>query len=213
MAEWYNGLEIWQQWCLWCIIVFSILGLLRLLYLCYHTLWHDKCVVVQYINNAGIFAKKFRCNRNNAGEGEFLIRKSEEVSRILGEDIYDMPVLNYAHSIKYANINNAATLEALVRKIYSNYLRWDESMKSQRLFMLLQFFLPFVFWPFRGVEFLLLMLSALIHAMGMPWLKSDSKLIFIISVIGGIVSFVGSVASILSLFGISFSNSVNGKGF
>ena len=206
MVEWYNGLEIWQQWCLWCIIVFSILGVLRLLYLCYHTLWHDKRMVVQYINNADIYAKKFRRNGNNAGEGEFIIRKSEEVSRILGEDIYDMPVLDYASSIKFANVTNAATLEDLVRKIYSNYLRWDESIKKQRLFMLLQLFLPFVFWPFRGIEFLLLMLSALLQAMGISSLKSDSKFIFIISVIVGIVSFVGSVASILSLFGISFSN-------
>lgn len=209
MAEWYNHLDIWQQWCLWGIIVFSAFGVLRLLYLCYHTLWYDKRLVVQYINNADIFAKKFRSNKNNSGEGEFIIRKSEEVSRILGEDVYDMPALDYASAIKYANIYNAATLYELVRKIYSNYLRWDESMKSQRLFMLLQLLLPFVFWPFRGVESLLIMLSELLHAMGISSLKSESKLIFIVSVIVGIVSFVGSVASILSLFGISISHIVN----
>ncbi len=207
MAEWYNGLEMWQQWCLWGIIVLCVLGILRLVYLCYHALWYDKRLVVQYINNADTYAKKFRSNRNNAGEGEFIIRKSEEVSHILGETVYDMPALNYASSIKYANIYNVASLEDMVRKIYSNYLRWDESMKSQRLFLLLQLFLPFVFWPFRGIEALLIMLSELLIAMGFKMFKSDSKVILIISAIGGFVGFAGSIASILSLFGVSFANS------
>ena len=206
MTEWYNSLEIWQQWCLWGIVLFNVLGIMRLLYLCYHALWYDKWLIGQYINNADTYAKKFRSNRNNSGEGEFIIRKSVEVSHILGEDIYDMPVLNYASSIKYANFNSAATLEDLVRRIYANYLSWDEAKKNQRLFLIVQLILPLVFWPFRGVEALLIILSDLLHAMGIKSFESDSKLIFAISVIVGIINFVGSIASILSLFGFSFAN-------
>ena len=206
MAEWYNGLEMWQQWCLWGIIVLCVLGILRLIYLCYHALWYDKRLVVQYINNADTYAKKYRSNRNNAGEGEFIIRKSEKVSHILGEDIYDMPALNYASSIKYANFSNVVTLEDTVRKIYANYLRWDESKKSQRLFLVVQLIVPLVFWPFRGIEALLIMLSELLHAMGLKSLKAENKVIFVVSLIGGIVGFIGSIASILSLFGVSMAN-------
>lgn len=207
MTEWYNSLEMWQQWCLVGIIILCTLGILRLVYLLYHILWYDKRIICQFINDADFFAKKFRNNKNNSREAEFILRKSREVSQILGEDIYDMPVLDYASSIKYGNIISAVTLEDLVRRIYANYLKWDESNKSKKRVLLLQLLLPFAFWPFRGIETILLVFSELLRAMGINIVKSSSKVFLYISVIGGIVGFIGSIASILSLFGVVLGNS------
>lgn len=207
MTAWYNTLELWQQYCLWVLIVLSSIGIIRLLYMCYHVCWYDKHLVELYIEKAGIYTNKFRNNHNNSLEGEFLVRKSNEVSRILVEKIYDMPALEYAGKIKYANIYNVATLDDLVRKMYANYLNWDENRKKRRGLLLIQLFIPLVFWPFRGIEAFLMFLSEVLEILHIKSFKLDGKPILILSVIGGVLGFLGNMASILSFFGVGFGNS------
>lgn len=175
--------------------------------MCYRACWYDKHLVEFYIENASNYAKKYRSNHNNSAEGEFLVRKSNEVSAILGEEIYDMPALEFAGKIKYAKIYNVATLDDLVRKMYANYLNWDEKRKSQRGLLLIQLFVPFVFWPFRGIEAFLMFLSEVLHILHIKSFKLDGKPILILSVIGGVLGFLGNMASILSFFGFGFGNS------
>ena len=205
MLIWYNTLEVWQQFCLWLLIILSATGIIRLMYLCYRVCWYDKHLVELYIENARDYATKFRNNLNNAGEGEFLVRKSNEVSHILGEKIFDMPVLEYAGKIKYANIYNVTILDNLVRKIYANYLNWDEKRKYQRNLLLLQLFLPFAFWPFRGIEAFLLFLSEVLQIIGIKLFNTNGKSVLILSVAGGILGFLGNMASILSFLGFDLS--------
>lgn len=205
MLIWYNTLEVWQQFCLWLLIILSATGIIRLLYLCYRVCWYDKHLVELYIENARDYATKFRNNLNNAGEGEFLVRKSNEVSHILEEKIYDMPVLEYVGEIKYANIYNITIFDNLVRKIYANYLNWDEKRKYQRNLLLLQLFLPFAFWPFRGIEAFLLFLSEVLQIIGIKLFNTNGKSVLILSVAGGILGFLGNMASILSFLGFDLS--------
>ena len=117
MTVWYNTLPIWQQYCLWVLIILSVAGILRLLYLCYHVCWYDRHLVQLYIENASKYAYKFRNNHNNSVEGAFLVRKSNEISNILDEKVYDMPALELAGKIKYANLYNVIILDNLVRKV------------------------------------------------------------------------------------------------
>lgn len=208
MIAWYNTLLIWQQSCLWVLIVLSSIGIMRLLYLSYHVCWYDKHLVEQYIENAQRYAMMFRNNLNNAKEGEFLVRKSNEVSNILEEEIYDMPALEYAGKIKYANIYNVEILDALLRKIYANYLNWDEKRKTKRNLLLLQLFLPFAFWAFRGIETFFLFLSEVLQILGIKSLRVDGKYVLVFSVIGGTLGFLGSLASILSFLGINLGTSI-----
>lgn len=170
--------------------------------MCYRVCWYDKHMVELYIENARDYATKFRNNLNNAEEGAFLVRKANEVSRILEEKIYDMPALEYASKIKYAAIYNVVILEDLVRKIYANYLHWDEKRKTQRNLLLLQLFLPFAFWPFRGIEAFLLFLSEVLQIIGIKSYNINGKTVLILSVAGGIIGFLGNMASILSFFGV-----------
>ena len=185
----------------------SSIGIIRLLYLCYHVCWYDKHLVKLYIENAGTYANKFRNNHNNSLEGEFLVRKSNEVSHILVENYYDMPAMEYAGKIKYANVYNVATLDDLVRKMYANYLKWDEKRKNQRGLLLIQLFIPLVFWPFRGIEAFLMFLYEVLEILHIKSFKLDGKPILILSVIGGVLGFLGNMASILSFFGVGFGNS------
>ena len=151
--------------------------------------------------------KKFRNNHNNSLEGEFLVRKSNKVSHILAENVYDMPALEYAGKIKYGNIYNVTTLDDLVRKMYANYLNWDENRKKRRSLMLIQLFIPLVFWPFRGIEAFLMLLTEVLEILHIKSFKLDGKPILILSVIGGALGFLGNIASILSFFGVGFGNS------
>lgn len=207
MTVWYNTLPIWQQYCLWVLIILSVAGILRLLYMCYRVCWYDKHIVELYIENARDYATKFRNNINNADEGEFLVRKADEVSRILEEKIYDMPALEYAGKIKYADIYHVAILDDLARKICANYLHWDEKRKTQRNLLLLQLFLPFAFWPFRGIEAFLLFLSEVLQIIGIKSFNTNGKSVLILSVALGILGFLGNMASILSFLGVSLGNS------
>ena len=175
--------------------------------MCYRVCWYDKHLVELYIENARDYATKFRINLNNAEEGEFLVRKANEVSRILEESFYNMPALDYAGKIKFANVYSVETLDSLVRKVYANYLNWDEKRKTQRNLLLLQLFLPFAFWPFRGIEALLLFLSEVLQIIGIKTFKTNGKSIQILSIAGGIIGFLGNLASILSFFGFGFGNS------
>lgn len=207
MIIWYNTLAIWQQCCLWVLIILSVVGIMRLLYMCYHVCWYDKHLVELYIENARDYATKFRNNLNNAEEGEILVRKANEVSCILEEKIYDMPALEYAGKIKYANVYNVGTLDELVRKMYANYLNWDEKRKIQRGLLLIQLFMPLAFWPFRGIEAFLMFLSEVLQILHINSFKLEGKPILILSVIGGVLGFLGNMASILSFFGLGFGNS------
>lgn len=206
MTVWYNTLPIWQQSTLWVLIILSVAGIMRLLYLCNYVCWRDKRLVQLYIENAGRYAKKFRSNQNNSDEGEFLLRKSTKVSSILEENVYDMPALKYASIIKHGNVYSVTSLDDLVRKIYANYLKWDEQRKGRMGKVLLQLFLPFVFWPFRGIEAFFIFLSEVLRAMGFKSFKVDGKSIHILSVVGGVLGFFGNMASILSFLGVSFCN-------
>ena len=179
---------------------------MRLLYLCYHVCWYDKYLVQQYIENAERYAKKFRNNFNNAEEGEFLVRKANEVSHLLEEKIYNMPALEYAGKIKCANVYSVESLDTLVRNIYSIFLDWDEKWKTREKKLLLQLFLPFAFWVFRGIEAFFIFLSEALRIIGIKPFKTDGKYIQLLSIIGGVLGCLGNMASILSFLGISFDN-------
>lgn len=207
MSIWYNTLLTWQQYCLWGLIILSVAGILRVIYMCYHVCWCDKRLVISYIENAERYARKFRNNLNNSVEGEFLVRKSNKVSHLLEESVYDMPALEFAGKIKYANVHNVVVLDDLVRKMYANYLKWDENRKKRKGLLLIQLFIPLVFWPFRGIKAFLIFLSEVIEILQIKSFKLDGKPILILSIIGGVLGFLGNMASILSFFGIGFGNS------
>lgn len=203
---WYESLSSYSQVGLLMLCIISVLGLFRLLYLIYVVWYSEPKILESYFKNATIFKNKLQKNQNNGNEEVFFIRKSEQVSCILDENIYDSPVAELCAKIKYNNIFSFQTIENLYRRAFANYLIWDEKRKHRKWHLIAQLLLPVIFWPFRGIEVLIQLLTYLMQLIGFKQFKVNGKMSTIIAYVGGIVGFIGSIASILSLFGISFAD-------
>lgn len=200
---WYGGLSTIIQLCLWLLLTISIIGFFRLLYLIYKE-WHaDPRLINNYIENIIAFTNKYQNSQDNSVEVIYILRKSEQVSNLLNESFPDSPVSEFAAKIKFSNLPSFQTIESLKRRIFANCLKWDEKRKTSKWFLIAQFFLPIVFWPFRGIEVLLPLFSYLFKMIGLDFFDSKGKSAVVIASIGGIVGFLGSLASILSFMGVN----------
>ena len=203
---WYGGLPETIQLCLWLLLAISIIGFFRLLYLIYREWLANPRLIKNYIENIISFTNKYQNSQDNSVEVIYLLRKSEQVSKLLNEIFPDSPVSELAARIKFSNLPSFQTIDSLKRRIFANCLKWDEKRKTSKWFLVAQLLLPIVFWPFRGVEVLLQLLSYLLKIIGFDSFNSKGELALVIASIGGIVGFLGSLASILSIFGVSFAN-------
>lgn len=200
---WYGGLSTTFRLCLWLLLTISLMGLCRLLYLIYRE-WHaDPRLINNYIENVIAFANKYHNSQDNGVEVIYILRKSEQVSNLLNESFPDSPVSELAAKIKYSNLLSFQAIESLKRRIFANCLKWDEKRKTSKWFLVAQLLLPIVFWPFRGIEVLLQLLSYLFKMIGVSFFDSKGKSAVVIASIGGIVGFLGSLASILSFMGVN----------
>lgn len=200
---WYGGLSTTIQLCLWLLLAISTIGFFRLLYLLYRE-WHaDPRLIKNYIENIIAFTNKYQNSQDNSVEIIYILRKSEQVSNLLSESSPDSPVSELAAKVKFSNLHSFQAIESLKRRIFANCLKWDEKRKTNRWFLIAQLLLPIVFWPFRGIEVLLLLFSYLFKMIGLDFFDSKGKSAVVIASIGGIVGFLGSLASILSFMGVN----------
>ena len=202
---WYGGLSTIFQLCLWLLLTISIIGLFRLLYLIYREWDADPRLINNYIENLIAFTNKYQNSQDNSVEVIYILRKSEQVSNLLNESFPDMPVSELATKIKFSNLPSFQAIDSLKRRIFANCLRWDEKRKTSKWFLIAQILLPIVFWPFRGIEVLLQLLSYLFKMIGIGSFDSKGKLAVVLTSIGGIVGFLGSLASILSFMGVNIN--------
>lgn len=200
---WYGGLSTTIQFCLWLLLTISTIGFFRLLYLLYRE-WHaDPRLIKCYLENVIAFTNKYQNSQDNSVEVIFILRKSELVSNLLNESFPDSPVSELAAKVKFSNLYSFQAIESLKRRIFANCLKWDEKRKTSKWFLVVQLLLPIVFWPFRGIEVLLQLLSYLFEMIGIGFFDSKGKIAVVLASIGGIVGFLGSLASILSFMGVS----------
>lgn len=200
---WYGGLSTTIQLCLWLLLAISTIGFFRLLYLLYRE-WHaDPRLIKNYIENIIAFTNKYQNSQDNSVEIIYILRKSEQVSNLLSESFPDSPVSELVAKVKFSNLHSFQAIESLKRRIFANCLKWDEKRKTNRWFLIAQLLLPIVFWPFRGIEVLLLLFSYLFKMIGLDFFDSKGKSAVVIASIGGIVGFLGSLASILSFMGVN----------
>lgn len=200
---WYGGLSTTIQLCLWLLLTISTIGFFRLLYLLYRE-WHaDPRLINSYLENLIAFTNKYQNSQDNSVEVIYILRKSEQVSILLSESFPDSPVSELAAKVKFSNLHSFQAIESLKRRIFANCLKWDEKRKTNRWFLIAQLLLPIVFWPFRGIEVLLLLFSYLFKMIGLDFFDSKGKSAVVIASIGGIVGFLGSLASILSFMGVN----------
>lgn len=195
---WFDRLSNLSQVGLWFLLGISIIGFFRLLYLIYREWYADPRLINNYIENVIAFTDKYYNRQDNRVEIIYILRKSEKVSSLLNESFPDSPVCELAAKIKFSNLPSFQTIDDLKRRIYANCLKWDEKRRTRKWFFVAQLLFPVVFWPFRGIEALLQLLSYLFKMIGLGNFDSKGKLSFVLALIAGIVGFLGSVASILS---------------
>lgn len=200
---WYGGLSTTFQLCLCFLLIISIIGFFRLLYLIYREWYADPQLINNYIENIIAFTNKYQNSQDNSVEIIYILRKSEQVSNLLNESFPDSPVCELAAKIKFSNLPSFQTIDSLKRRIFANCLKWDEKRITSKWFLVAQLLLPIVFWPFRGIEVLLQLLSYLFKMIGVCSFDSKGKLAVVVASIGGIVGFLGSLASILSFMGVN----------
>lgn len=188
---------------MWLLFAISIIGFFRLLYLIYREWYADPRLINNFIDIIIAFTNKYQNSQDNSVEVIYILRKSEQVSNLLNESFPDSPVGELAAKIKYISLPSFQTIDSLKRRIFANCLKWDEKRKKSKWFLVVQLLLPIVFWPFRGIEVLLKLLSYLFKMIGLVFFDSKGKLAVVLASIGGIVGFLGSMASILSFIGVS----------
>lgn len=200
---WFVELSSTSQLCICSLLVISIIGSFRLLFLVYKEWYADPKLVNKYIEQIILFSDKYNNGIDNGAEIIFILRKSEQVASLLNEKFPDSPVGELAANIKFSNVLSYQTLANTKRRIFANCLKWDEKRKIRKWFVTIQLFLPIVFWPFRGIEVLLQLLSYLLKMVGLNIFDSKGKVAVVLASIGGIVGFLGNIASILSFMGVS----------
>ena len=174
-----------------------------MLYLLYKE-WHANPRLINcYLENVIAFTNKYQNSQDNSVEVIYILRKSELVSNLLNESFPDSPVSELAAKIKFSSLPSFQGIDSLKRRIFANCLKWDEKRKTSKWFLVVQILLPIVFWPFRGIEVLLQLLSYLFKMIGLGSFDSKGKWAVVLTSIGGIVGFLGSLASILSFMGVS----------
>lgn len=199
---WYGGLSTTFQLCLCFLLIISIIGFFRLLYLIYREWYADPQLINNYLENVIAFTNKYQNSQDNSVEVIYLLRKSEQVSYLLNESFPDSPVSELAAKIKFSNLPSFQAIDSLKRRIFANCLKWDEKRKTSKWFLLAQPLLPIVFYPFRGMEVLLQLLSYLFEMIGVGSFGSKGNMAVVLASIGGIVGFLGSLASILSFMDV-----------
>ena len=149
--------------------------------------------VSKYLNNAKIFARKFRSNTNNGLEYTYLIRKTDKISHILGSDRFSYPEIDLESGIKFNSFYNPADVDKTVDLLHAICLEWDEKRKSKRWFYLVQSLIPFLFWLFRGLEAILQFIAYLFKELG--WNYDDEKKGRLVTILSSIFSFIAGMVS------------------
>ena len=196
MIEWYNELSQSQQ--VWSKILLTLcaIGLVRCVWLCLHSWIIDIMVVSKYLNNAKVFAHKFRNNANNGLECTYLIRKTDKLTHILGSDRFSYPEINLVSGIKFKTFFNPADVDSLVNLLHATCLEWDEKRKNLRWCYLVQLLIPILFWLFRGIESILQLIAYMFKELG--WNYNDEKKGHLITILSTLFAFITGMASLLS---------------
>lgn len=196
MIEWYNGLTQSQQ--AWSLLLFALctIGIVRCVWLCFRSWIVDIVIVSKYLNNAKVFARKFRSNANNGMERTYLIRKTDKVTHILGSERFSYPEIDIVSGIKYNTFYSPAEVDSLVGQLHATCLEWDEKRKNKRWYYLVQLLIPILFWLFRGIESILQFIAYLFKELG--WNYNVEKKGHLITILSTLFAFITGMSSLLS---------------
>lgn len=143
------------------------------------------------------FAKKLKNNKNNAKECAYILRMSNKATSVLGYDRIDYPEIDIFSGIKYRTIYCEQKVNSMVDLLHAVCLEWDQKRQSKRWAFLVQLLIPVLFWLFRGIEAVLLLVAYMLKELGFE-LKNEVGKRRVIRIIGVIFTFITGMTSLLS---------------
>lgn len=206
MIEWYNGLtQSLQVWTI-LLLVLCTIGIVRCIWLCLCSWFFDISFISKYIAVANSYFLNFRNNENIEEESEYLVRRLEKITDILGKDRIDYPEIDLVSGIKYNSFYSPFKVDSIIRLLRATCLEWDERRKRKRWHYLLQLLFPILFWLLRGIEAILQFIAYLIKELG--WNYNDEKKVRLITILSYIFTFITGMASLLSYMKIELFKTI-----
>ena len=162
----------------------------------------DLKLVNNYLKAVDSLIKKVAQKKNYQRERDFIIRKSDKLTKILGKDRFQHPENELSTMIAYRNVYGISELQDLYSRINADSTQWDEKRQSQKWYYILELIFPIVFWLFHGFFIVLMLFAYMLNILGIN-VEPESK---VVSALSWLFTSLSGLASILSFFGYTFNN-------
>lgn len=192
----FCALDTKQQVLLVAILCLTTAGIVRQIYLCLCFWILDSRFVDRFLINASQYVELFINNGDNNLQAHYIVRKCHKFTDILGRDRIDYPEIELKNSIKYNSVHSASGYDQVLRSLAVVQLEWDEKRKTKRWINLLELIIP-IFWLFRGMECVFMLLAYLLNELGIEIVKVDGGFVRILSIIFTIITGLASLFSYL----------------
>lgn len=199
IKELFEGLSDSQKATTCFLVALCFIGVIRQLWLNLRYWITDKRFVKKFLKNASSYVEGFANNTDNNMAAQYVVRKHSAIYSLFGEDRVDLPECDLANSIRYENVHTTQKFDDIMRRLAVTSLEWDEQRLHTRWVMLIQLFVPVLFWLFRGIECFFILLAYLLNELGFKNVRAEGGLMHILSIIFTIVT---GLASLFSYLGI-----------
>lgn len=131
------------------LVAILILGVVHIIYdiIC---ITRQEQKVEEFTQILQKFIAKHKANKDNSKEVAIIMAHGEDISRIMGEDEYNSPVIAIQCQIRN---NITFSIEDEVRKVYCNAPQAMKRLSDNKRATYIQMINPFI-WFYRGVEVL-----------------------------------------------------------
>lgn len=138
-------------------------------------------------------------NTDNNPQAVYLVRNYEKFSKIIETDRIDFPEIDIVSSIRYNTYSSSNEYTKILRRLIVLFHEWDARRISKRWVMLIELIFPILFWFFRGVEYIVMLITYILKELGFKEIQSEGKVIRVLSVIFTIVTGLASLFSYLNI--------------
>lgn len=197
--NWLENLSGCQIMWTYILVLLCFIGLIRQLYLCIRYWISDPIRVKEFLKQSSLYVEGIFNGTNNNLQAQYIIRKHHSIYSIFGENRVLFPECEIANSITFNNVNTRKAYDDILRQLATTYLEWDEKRKSARWLMLLQLLIPFIFWLFRGIECIIILLAYLLKELGFKKINAKGDVVKILSIIFTIITGLASLFSYLHI--------------
>lgn len=181
------------------ILALSAIGIVRQFCLVIRFWISDKLFVNAFIRNAAGYIEGYCNNTDNNPQAVYLVRNYEKFSKIIGTDRIDFPEIDIVSSIRYNTYSSSNEYTKILRRLTVLFHEWDARRISKRWVMLIELIFPILFWFFRGVEYIVMLITYILKELGFKEIQSEGKVIKVLSVIFTIVTGLASLFSYLNI--------------